>query len=1115
MTTAALCSLALLAPLRQDGQEAYAPFVAPASAEPRGALVRMEVPEGFEVSLWAAEPRLANPVCLYVDHGGDVYVGETFRHHAGVTDIREHMDWLDDDLACRTVEDRVAMFQEQLGERFGEYQTERERVRLLRDTDGDGAADFDTDFADRFGEAADGIGAGLLSWRGEVFYTCIPSLWRLRDSDGDGRAESQERLSTGYGIRVALLGHDLHGLRVGPDGRLYFSCGDRGFAVQTREGQQIEHWHTGAVLRCEPDGAGLEVFATGLRNPQELAFDEFGDLFTGDNNSDGGDRARIVHVIEGADSGWRQAYQWLVEPQLRGPWNAEFMWRPPREDQPAYIVPPVDNLADGPSGFTYYPGTGFGEPWKGHFFLVDFRGGAGSSGVHAFTLEERGASFALGRTQHFLWKLLATDADFGPDGALWACDWVDGWNKTGKGRIWRVTSQAERKSELVRQTARLLAEGLDRRSSRELAQLLGHADQRVRQEAHLELAVRGEAGADLLAEAAHGASDLHARLHGLWGLGVVARRSDPRWSEALLPLLDDFELEVRANASRVLGDLREPVAVPALEARLEDESPRVRLLSAIALSRIGSPRSVEPLIALLREDGGKDAALRHAAALGLSRCAEPGRLVALIADPSSEVRLGAVVALRRLRHLGLIPFLSDSDPRVALEAARAVYDLPIASALPALAARIDRPGLEGDALVRRILCANWRLGGADRAQALARFALDSGQGQLLRTEALDLLALWSGPAGRDPFTGEWLPLERGASEVRQAQTYLPRLVRELSAGLIGDVPEHVALAWLELVRRHDAGAEAARMSAWALERERSPRLRAAAVGVLGEARPEDLVATLRALVLDPEEEVRAAVVAVLAKVAPEEALPVIEDALARGGIGELRAAYTALSALESPEADARLAAELQRLEAELVPEEVALDLVLAAERRDAPGIQELLTSRSDRRALDPSLAPWLDALHGGDADRGRRLFLESSELACVRCHAVAPVRGDTDSAYAPEGLAGGQVGPDLRGVARRLSRLGLLESIVEPNRRIAEGWRETQLILDDDTLVAGLLVGEAGGVVSLRDAQDELLEIPVEQIVERREGLSAMPQGAAQYLSRARMRDLIEFLGRL
>ena len=116
--------------------------------------------------------------------------------------------------------------------------------------------------------------------------------------------------STVMGVHFSLLGHDLHGLCRGPDGRLYFSVGDRGLHVETENGV-LAYPDTGCVLRCEMDGTGLEVFATGLRNPQELVFDEFGYLFTGDNNSDGGDKARFVYLPEGADCGWRIGYQWI------------------------------------------------------------------------------------------------------------------------------------------------------------------------------------------------------------------------------------------------------------------------------------------------------------------------------------------------------------------------------------------------------------------------------------------------------------------------------------------------------------------------------------------------------------------------------------------------------------------------------------------------------------------------------------------------------------------------------------------------------------------------------------------------------------------------------------
>ena len=120
---------------------------------------------------------------------------------------------------------------------------------------------------------------------------------------------------------------------MGPDGKLYFSIGDRGFNVTTREGK-LAVPDTGSVFRCDPDGSELEVFATGLRNPQELAFDQYGNLFTGDNNSDSGDKARWVYLVEGGDSGWRIGYQFMESPYSRGPWNAERMWHPPQAAGP-------------------------------------------------------------------------------------------------------------------------------------------------------------------------------------------------------------------------------------------------------------------------------------------------------------------------------------------------------------------------------------------------------------------------------------------------------------------------------------------------------------------------------------------------------------------------------------------------------------------------------------------------------------------------------------------------------------------------------------------------------------------------------------------------------------
>lgn len=145
------------------------------------------MPAGLKVELFAAEPLLANPVAFCIDEQGRFYVAKTFRLGAGVTDTRRHMDWLDDDLACRTVADRVAMYRKFLGKGFEEYKVEHERVRQIVDRDRDGKADSATVFADRFNDPAAGIGAGLLARKGEVWYGCIPWLWKLCDITGTGK----------------------------------------------------------------------------------------------------------------------------------------------------------------------------------------------------------------------------------------------------------------------------------------------------------------------------------------------------------------------------------------------------------------------------------------------------------------------------------------------------------------------------------------------------------------------------------------------------------------------------------------------------------------------------------------------------------------------------------------------------------------------------------------------------------------------------------------------------------------------------------------------------------------------------------------------------------------
>ncbi|MFM1871397.1 MAG: hypothetical protein RL398_819, partial [Planctomycetota bacterium] len=165
--------------------------IAPASNEAQEQIASFQLAPGLVCDLLAAEPDLCNIVAFAIDNLGRVYVAETFRIQDGVFDDRSYMQWKDDDLACLTVADRIAKYQKHIPNDIPKYSAFPERVRMLVDTDRNGTLDRSTVFADGFNDMADGIGSGVLPVGGDVFFTNIPKLWRLRDTDGDGIADER------------------------------------------------------------------------------------------------------------------------------------------------------------------------------------------------------------------------------------------------------------------------------------------------------------------------------------------------------------------------------------------------------------------------------------------------------------------------------------------------------------------------------------------------------------------------------------------------------------------------------------------------------------------------------------------------------------------------------------------------------------------------------------------------------------------------------------------------------------------------------------------------------------------------------------------------------------
>ena len=145
-----------------------------------------------------------------------------------------------------------------------------------------------------------------------------------------------------------------------------------------------------------------------------------------------------------------------------------------------------------------------------------------------------------------------------------------------------------------------------------------------------------------------------------------------------------------------------------------------RFFAAEALGRIGHKPAVAPIVDMLAANDDRDLYLRHAGSLALSRIDDGARIAALAGHPSFGVRLAAVVALRRLRHAGVGGFLTDADPRVVTEAARAINDDGgIEAAVPALAQLLADTRASGAPLLRRAISANLRTGANEAVERLA------------------------------------------------------------------------------------------------------------------------------------------------------------------------------------------------------------------------------------------------------------------------------------------------------------------------------------------------------------------------------------------------------------
>ena len=1028
----------------------------------------------LELHRWSGDLNVPDPVAITTDPQGRVYVTATTRRKVGDLDIREHPMWIADDVSLTSVEEKEAFLKRELAPgkmrqpRGGladhnkdgsidwkDLTVNSERIYQLRDTDGDGTADKMTIFAEGFNSVVTGIAAGILYHDGWVYATIAPDLWRLRDTNDDGVADEREVVAHGFGMHIAYAGHDMHGPRIGPDGRIYWSIGDKGVNVMSKEGKRWSYPHEGAVLRCEPDGSGFEVFAHGLRNVQEIAFDDFGNIFGVDNDADmPGERERFVYITERSDSGWRCGHQYQ---KSQSRWMVDGLWKPAHPEQPRFITPPLANYSNGPAGLAHEPGTALGASLRGHFILNQFPSGQ----MTAFQVVPAGSAFKMTNERTIHTGTMGIGLAFTTDGELITADWDGGYPLDQKGAIWTADDPTGKASTERVETAKLLRAGFDAPD----AKLLSHPDQRVRQGTQFALVKKGDFVA-LSAVASDAKAQLLGRIHAIWGLGQGLRvqKTD---AAALTLLLKDPEAEIITQAAKMLGDSNADGA--PLIPLLAHSAPRVRFHVGIALGKRAVPAAEKALLALAAKDGA-DPFLRHAVVTGLAGCATEASLAERVKDKSSLVRLCSLLALARQQSPRVADFLAD--PALADEAERAIHDdAGIPAAMPTLTRRASRRGLN----------ACLRLG---QAEPLLTAALKAGP---LQAEALDQLLVFVTPPRLDRIDGH-----AHEASPRDATAFAALVQPRLDA-LLAIQDGALKAKAVELLMQLQLRVEPTILQQIIADKTARSTLRAEALKLMAS---QHSAATEFASVLD----------SALAKTAPAE--------LRREALKQLfvhqpdRALAEAATTLESADTTTRqlvfallgtskdpmlLGQWLERLAQGKVPAAVQLDILDAAAAHESlkPQLDAYLAAHTTNDEL----------LEGGSVTNGRDIVTNNIGANCIACHTI-------------EAKEGSLVGPNLKSIGSQKDRRYLLDSLLNPAATVAPGYGLVSVTLKDGKNLSGTLDKEDPKQVRLRMADASIKTIPRAQIATMTPPMSIMPPMLG-ILSKAQIRDVVAYLSGL
>lgn len=502
------------------------------------------IPDGYELKRVAGPPLVKRPIHMCFDEQGVLYVTDS----SGNTDKAPV-----------------------------QLEAPQHRVLRLVDTDGDGAFDESTVFADELP-----LPEGILVHDDSVYVGAPPHIWKLRDTNGDHIAD--ERTEWFDGGSIEGCGNDMHGPYRGPDGFFYWCKG--AFAPQEHElsnGRKLKS-SAAHIYRARPDGSQLEMVITGgMNNPVGLAFSETGERFlsgTFFDLSQPGRRDGILHAVYGGTYGRKNPRVLTPHPNTGG------------------LLPILTHLGPAaPSGMMMarHPAEGL----KGDLLCTEFN----TRRISRYQLTRSGSSFSAETTTF----LESDNTDFHPtdviedaDGSLLVAD-TGSWymiccptSKVAKPDILGAIYRLQKKSTEAENDPRGLE--LDWNNP----QVAWLSDQRP---AVVKRAIDALANENNIAELRRAS----AKVPAVWTLNRI--QGEPA-REAVREFLSDEGSDVRAAAIHSVALWRDKDAVKPIIEILSDDDPQLQRLAAMALGRIGAISTVKPLLETYSTEA--DAFLRHA-----------------------------------------------------------------------------------------------------------------------------------------------------------------------------------------------------------------------------------------------------------------------------------------------------------------------------------------------------------------------------------------------------------------------------------------------------------------------------------------------------------------------